>query len=72
MGLAESHAAAVKHTVITIEKTMWRIKRCNSSGGWPLRKQRRRGSPAAVTSYGVSEVAQDVALLPLAGLSDRE
>ena len=44
----------------------------NSSGGWPLRKQRRRGSPAAVTSYGVSEVAQDVALLPLAGLSDRE
>src|SRR5437879_10308896 len=26
-GFAESHAAAVKHTVITIEKTMWRIKR---------------------------------------------
>ena len=28
MGFAESHAAAVKHTVITIDKTRGRIKRC--------------------------------------------
>jgi hypothetical protein len=27
LGLAESHAAAVKHTVITIENTIGRIKR---------------------------------------------
>jgi len=27
IGFAESHAAAVKHTVITIEKTIGRIKR---------------------------------------------